>query len=289
MTAVALFLLRMLGRLPLRPRRFVGARLGDLARFVLPARRRVAARNLLLAFPEFSVAARAAILRRHFQLLGTVFVDECALLNMSADEVHEWVRLDDEEALQDGAIIFCAPHFITASISGVRLSVPLGGRMMFHYRPLHSKFWNNFYQNLRQQFGGTGVAATAASAMRSCALQLRRGSTVFYLPDTDMGRRKSTIFAPFLGVDAASTTTVVPRLAMLAKAEVRMFSTFMTDDGYAVRCSPPLADFPGTDTAAAARRINELIGAEVRRDPAQYYWLHRRFKTHPEGEESRYA
>ena len=69
----------------------------------------------------------------------------------------------------------------------------------------------------------------------------------------------------------------------------RVLTSFCTDDGYALRLSPPLANFPGANAAADAKRINEIIGAEVRRDPAQYYWLHRRFKTRPEGEAPRYA
>lgn len=290
-----MFLLKLLGKLPLRIRRILGARLGDIARLLLRNRRRVAARNLFLAFPEFSAKKRRKVLRRHFRLLGAVFLDECALLGMSAAKVRDWIPLDAEKEnlqnddLQTGAI-FCAPHFVAAGTGGLRLSAILENRLMFHYRPLHSRFWDGFYRRLRGRFGARGVSAAAGpSAMRDCARHLQRGDSVFYLPDTDAGKRKSAIFAPFLGVQSAATTTAVPRLAAAGKSQVRIFASFITDGGYALRISKPLPDFPGTDAAEDARRLNDLIGEEIRRDPAQYYWLHRRFKTRPDGEAARYA
>ena len=289
MTAAGFFLLRLLGRLPLRGRRYLGARLGDIARLLLRRRRRIAMQNLSLAFPEFTAARRQAVLRRHFQLLGAVLLDECAILGMSAADIKKWVRLDGEEELRGRSVLLCAPHFVAAGAGGLRLTAETGDATMFHYRPLHNVFWDSFYRRLREKFGAVGISATGNGAMRTCARHLQRGGLLFYLPDTDAGRRKNSVFAPFLGVAAAATTTTAPRLATIAKSEVRVLTSFCTDDGYALRLSPPLADFPGANAAADAKRINEIIGAEVRRDPAQYYWLHRRFKTRPEGEAPRYA
>lgn len=284
-----LFVLRTLGRLPLRWRRILGARLGDLARLILRRRRRIARRNLSLAFPEFSATRRREIVRRHFRLLGAVFLDECALLGMSAAETKQWLRLDGEEELRGRAVLLCAPHFVAAGIGGLRLTAEHGGAVMFHYRPLHSGFWNLFYRRLREQFGARGISATENGAMRKCIRHLQRGGILFYLPDTDAGNRKNSVFAPFLGVATAATTTAAPRLAAAAKSEVRVLTSFCTDDGYALRLSPPIPNFPGDDSAADAARLNEIIGEEIRRDPAQYYWLHRRFKTRPDGEAARYA
>lgn len=280
--------LQCLGRLPPPLRRVVGARLGDTARWA-GIRRRVAARNLALGFPELSPAARGAILRRHFQLLGAVFLEECALLDMPPDTICRRIVLEDEESLHNTRpVILCAPHFAAAAAGGVRLTAQMGGRVMFYYKPMHSPFWDKFYGRLRQQYGAVGVAATQKNAMLQCARHLKNGGALFYLPDTDPRRRKNAVFAPFLGVQAA-TTTAVSRLAAAGGAEVRMFNSFWTEEGCRLELSAPLADFPSADAAADTRRINDLISAQVRRDPAQYYWLHRRFKTRPEGEKDIYA
>lgn len=280
--------LRMLGRLPFSARRFAGARLGDAARLV-GIRRRVAARNLELAFPNLSAAERKDILRRHFQFLGTVFLDECALLAMPEENMRRWIAVENEESLSEKKpVILCVPHFAAATVAGVRLSSFLGGRMVFHYKPMHSGFWDGFYTRLRQQYGATGAAATKKNVLLSCARHVRGGGVFYYLPDADPKRRKNAAFVPFLGVEAA-TTTAVSRLASSCGAEVRVFTALQTKEGYRARLSPPLKDFPGEDAVADARRINDLIGEQVRREPAQYYWLHRRFKTRPEGEGNIYA
>ena len=59
--------------------------------------------------------------------------------------------------------------------------------------------------------------------------------------------------------------------------------------GYVVQLYPAWRDFPSGDVAADARRMNAFIEARVREMPAQYYWLHKRFKTRPAGEPNPYA
>jgi KDO2-lipid IV(A) lauroyltransferase len=58
--------------------------------------------------------------------------------------------------------------------------------------------------------------------------------------------------------------------------------------GYEVRFFPAWENYPTDDLIADTRRINEFIEERVREMPEQYFWLHRRFKTRPEGEESFY-
>jgi KDO2-lipid IV(A) lauroyltransferase len=58
--------------------------------------------------------------------------------------------------------------------------------------------------------------------------------------------------------------------------------------GYRVRFLEPWADFPTADAEADTLRMNRWIESEIRRLPAQYLWVHKRFKTRPEGEPSVY-
>jgi KDO2-lipid IV(A) lauroyltransferase len=58
--------------------------------------------------------------------------------------------------------------------------------------------------------------------------------------------------------------------------------------GYRIRFEPPWSDFPSDDPLADSARMNRWIESEIRRNPAQYLWVHRRFKTRPPGEPSLY-
>jgi len=56
-----------------------------------------------------------------------------------------------------------------------------------------------------------------------------------------------------------------------------------------VRIGPPIEDFPGASPEADTRRMNAIIEENVRRIPEQYWWIHKRFKTRPPGEQSVYG
>ena len=100
----------------------------------------------------------------------------------------------------------------------------------------------------------------------------------------DVGGKNST-FAPFLGIQA-STTTAISRLAKMAGAIVIPYANYRAEDRfeYKLKFFPPLADFPSDDVVADTTRINQFIEQLVREKPQSYLWILRRFKTRPAGE-----
>jgi KDO2-lipid IV(A) lauroyltransferase len=91
------------------------------------------------------------------------------------------------------------------------------------------------------------------------------------------------VFAPFFGVEAA-TTPIISRLAAATGAKVLQFSHHRThqDQRYSLTISDSLATIPSGDLVADATRLNAAIEAKIRLKPSQYLWLHRRFKTRPD-------
>jgi KDO2-lipid IV(A) lauroyltransferase len=76
---------------------------------------------------------------------------------------------------------------------------------------------------------------------------------------------------------------------MSGAAVVPFFQTRLPDNrGYQLTLYPALQDFPGEDIELDTRRINQLIEAQIRKQPEQYLWVHRRFKTRPPGEDRPY-
>ena len=117
---------------------------------------------------------------------------------------------------------------------------------------------------------------------------IRKGDGFFNLPDMDFGARDAA-FVPFFGVPAV--TLLAP--SRLAKALDMIVQPIVAEilpggRGYRVRFEEPWSDFPSDDPVADAARMNRWIESEIRRNPAQYLWVHRRFKTRPPGEPSLY-
>ena len=98
---------------------------------------------------------------------------------------------------------------------------------------------------------------------------------------------KESIFSPFFGVQAA-TIPALSRLARLTGARVVPCITRQVADGYDVEVMPPWENFPGASVEADTEFMNKFIENQVLQMPEQYFWLHKRFKTRPSGEQRFY-
>ena len=58
----------------------------------------------------------------------------------------------------------------------------------------------------------------------------------------------------------------------------------MTASGYEVRVLPAWGNFPTGDSTADTAFMNRQLEDYINAQPAQYYWVHKRFKTRPDGE-----
>ena len=110
----------------------------------------------------------------------------------------------------------------------------------------------------------------------------------FNLPDMDFGR-KDAAFVPFFGVPAA-TLLAPSRMARLLGMAVQPVVAEMLPGGrgYRVRFHEPFAGFPTDDAEADTGWLNRWIEERIRECPAQYLWVHKRFKTRPHGEPKLY-
>ena len=111
---------------------------------------------------------------------------------------------------------------------------------------------------------------------------LRKGGLLYLLPDMDFGRDQ-TIFVPFYGVQAA-TVPSLSRFARLGKAKVVPVVSRLTPEGYEIQVLPAWQTFPTDDVEADTTLMNQRLQGYIDTMPSQYYWVHRRFKTRPEGE-----
>ena len=118
--------------------------------------------------------------------------------------------------------------------------------------------------------------------LRPALKHLKQGGLLWFAPDQDT-RRGESVFVPFFGLPAYSLTST-HQPSRLSGASVIAFSHERRDDGgYTLRLAPALADFPSKDATADTARVMAAIEAMVRAVPAQYLWIHRRFKRQPDG------
>ncbi|WP_435103418.1 LpxL/LpxP family Kdo(2)-lipid IV(A) lauroyl/palmitoleoyl acyltransferase [Arhodomonas sp. AD133] len=276
-------------RLPYRWGMAVGDVLGWLAWYLIPYRRHIVDTNLRLCFPEWSSAERDTLARRNFRRTGRGLVElalawwapERRIARLGHVEGVEHVH----RALAEGrGVILVSAHFIPLDISGRILAREFPFQVI--YRQNRNAVIEHFMGESRRRHL---EHAFDRRDMRALVRALRARRVVWYPPDQDYGRRHA-VFAPFFGVPAA-TITMTSRLARLSGAAVIPCYGLAREDGagYVVKLGAPLEGFPSGDDLADATRLNASLEAEVRRYPDQYYWVHRRFKTRPEGESRPYT
>jgi len=262
-----------------------GHALGRLGYLVLLDRRRVARTNLALCLPELSRWRREALLRQHFGWLGVAAASQGIAWYGSPRRLRRLVRFRNAEdvvrLLQAGqGTIMLAPHFVALDFVGPAFAERLHPGM-YMYQRLRNPVIDVAVQRGRTRFGT--IAVERRDDLRGVIRRIRNGAPFYYLPDQDPGRKRG-IFVPFCGV-AAATVPMLGRLARLADAPViPTFATFLPwGRGVEMRFGPALQGFPSGDDGADTARMNQVIEAALRATPAQYFWVHRRFKTRPEG------
>ena len=285
---VGVGLLMVLARLPWPLQRWLGHALGRLLRRMLRTRRLVAARNLALCLPELDDVARARLLAAHFDALGIGVFEFARAWFGSIDPLRRGVTiagLEHLEAARAGGrgVIIVSGHFTTLETCGRLLCdhVPLAGM----YRPYRQPAMEWAVRRGRARYA---AAMFPKQDVRGAVRHLKRGGLLWYAPDQDPSRGDS-VHVPFFGQPAHSLTST-HQLARLSGAAVVLFQHARDDAGhYSLRLWPAFADFPSTDPVADTARIMAGVETMARAAPAQYLWIHRRFKRRPTGVEDPYA
>jgi Kdo2-lipid IVA lauroyltransferase/acyltransferase len=288
MTRVAIFLLWLTHFLPLPLLALLGRGLGLLIYAFVGERRHVTLTNLRLCFPEWHENRRKRAARLHFQAFGRAFVEHGMLWWSSKERLQRLIRVEGVEhwqAVADRPVIWLAPHFVGLDMGGTRIITEWQGVSVYSHQK--DPVLDRILLRGRTRFV-TPVLFSRQDGIRPVVRAVRRGLPLYYLPDMDLGSRDS-IFVPFFGV-AAATVTGLARIAQLAGAVVVPAVTRQLPGGmgYVLKFYPAWSDFPTGNLAADVRRMNAFIEERVREMPEQYFWLHKRFKTRPPGEDKFY-
>lgn len=280
---IGMGLLWLLNRLPWRWQIRLGRLWGRLLYWLSPHRRHVTRVNIRLCFPELDEQAQERMVREVFANNGIGMFETAMAWWTPLEKLRGHFSLKGREhldaALAEGkGVILLGAHFSTLDLGGLLFSdfYPVDAMYRRHNNPVLEKI---ITRNRLRYFG----QAIERSDIRSVIRALRKNRIVWYAPDQDFGLKQS-VFAPFFGVPAA-TITATTRMVKLNGSPILMLAQhrLSDDSGYELELFPVIEPFPTGDDEADAARINAEIERAIRKDPAQYMWVHRRFKTHPRG------
>lgn len=275
-------------QLPYRWQLKLGAGIGKLIYRFSKKARHVGEVNLRLCFPEKSAKERTIILRKSFESLGMGFFELGLACFASKKRLlpllhyHGQENVDTIATNQQGGVVLGA-HFTTLQIVGRMMALHYDFAILYrkHKKPLI----NYLLEKLAYRFYHKKIKREDTRAMLRT---VKNKEGLWFTPDVDVGG-KSSIFAPFFDVPAA--TTIAPAIfAKLGPAIILPISFYRRDDGtgYDVYFDKPLKNFPTDMGKKDMTRINAITEAAIRKKPEQYLWQYKRFKSRPEGEKRFY-
>jgi KDO2-lipid IV(A) lauroyltransferase len=285
---LAILLLRIVAALPFKAKLIAGRCLGFLVFHLVKKRRHTVQTNIRLCFPERNPAQQEKMVHDIFTANGIGFFEIAWAWWANIDDIKNRYDIEGLEhidaAKSDGSgVLLVGAHFVHLDLCG--LMTNHSSPISVIYRKNNNPVFEYIITKGRERFFEHVIER---SDMRNIVRKLREGKTIWYSPDQDFGRDQA-VFAPFFGVEAA-TLVSTSRLAKMGRAKPVGIAHYRDPitHRYRIIISPVDTAFPTGDDHKDAVIINTMLEKAIRMQPEQYMWVHRRFKTRPEGEPSLY-
>lgn len=250
----------------------------------------IAAVNLALCFPNKTDLEREQLLKDNCYSAAMALFEMGITWWWSKHRYKNIYRIEGLEHLEklqaEGTgVILTSCHFTNLDI---------GAGAVAHYFPvdalfrMHKNHALDYVQTKGRCSNNPDTRFIARENVKDMIHSLRQGRIVWHAPDQDFGRKKS-VFVNLFGVPAATITTT-SRIAKAGRAVVVPLTQKRLADGsgYVVKIHPPVLGFPAESEQEDAELLISLVENAINDAPDQYMWMHRRFKTRPEGEPSVY-
>ncbi|MGB0445751.1 MAG: lipid A biosynthesis lauroyl acyltransferase [Pseudomonadales bacterium] len=278
---LAMGFLRLITFLPWSVGKKFGPALGYLLYQLSKRRRGITEKNIATCFPKLDQQQQYNLVLQTFYANGTGVIETAYAWWSSLKPFNKHIQIDGLEALQEACdseqgVLLLGAHFTSPDLGCALLNQhqPFSVTYQRHKNPLMDAL---ILRGRSHCLGG----AIERDQIRQVVKTLKDGQTVWLAPDQDLGPDRS-VFAHFFGIPTA-TTAIASRLAKSTQCRVFFFSHQQRNNQSYHLQLIPLDKLPSGEEAQDAAIINSQIEEAVRQYPAQYLWLHRRFKTRPHG------
>lgn len=289
LTWLGLSILYLLVLLPYPLIYILGIVIGRISMRFLKQRVAIARRNLELCFPEMSKIDRENLVVKNFESVGIGLFETGMAWFWPDWRIKRWFSVSGLEHIQKAqdngqGILLVGLHFLTLELGARIFGIHNPGIGV--YRPHNNKVidWMQIRGRLR-----SNKSMLDRRDLKGMIRSLRQGEIIWYAPDHDYGP-KSSVFVPLFAVKDAATTTGTWLLIRMAKPAIVPFIPHRLPGakGYEMTVKPAIENFPLENEVTAAAFMNKVIESKIKCAMDQYMWLHRRFKTRPEGMPSFY-
>jgi KDO2-lipid IV(A) lauroyltransferase len=287
-------ILKMLGALPRSLARGLAAFVTSLLFALQPRLQETAEFNLRLAFPDWTDAQRKDVTRKMVRNLGWMAAEFARLTRLTKENIENVVVLEGHENFLEGQRRGKGVLYLTGHIGAWELSsfahALYGYPLHYMARPLDNKRLDALVNQYRCASGNRPIFKNESA--RVMLKILKDSGTVGILADQNTLPAEG-VFVDFFG-KLACTTTGLARVALHTGAAVVPGYAYWdeTSQKYRLRFEPPVELVRTGDTERDVfentQRFAKVIEEIIRKHPDQWVWVHKRWKTRPQGESALY-
>lgn len=292
--APAWLALTALAWLPLPAARAAASGIAAVVRTLTPRWRRIALRNLELAYPDSEPSWRDQIVRGSYANLGRVLLALARAPRLTADNIGDWIGYEGFEHYEAALARGRGVLFLTAHLGNWELSVAAhalhGHPMRMLVRRLDNPLLNRLIERRRSLHGNSPIVKQLAA--REALKALRANQAVGILADQNAAGEDG-VFCDFFGIPARSTKSIALLAARTGAAIIPGFAFWNSQQGrYVLKFYAPVDLYQSgdrdRDLLENAQRCQRAIERAVREQPEQWLWIHRRWKSRPPGSPALY-
>ena len=285
-TWILILLMRIGVFIPFSAQVIIGRTIGKVMYPLMSKLRSTAYSNISHCFPEKKQSQVNALVKSHFEAIGISLFETANAYYASDKKIIKLLTTKNEhffkDALkQEGGIILLCAHFMPLMLGSRALLI--NHTIANIYRPQNNKL---FDQAMVKGYKNHGAVMIKSTDTRSIVKAINNSLPIWYAPDQDLGE-KNSVFALLFGIPTA-TASATARLAKNNNTRVIPYSFIRTKKGYEMSFEEPIQNFPSNNPVDDATTTNMILEKQIKKTPEQYLWIHRRFKTRPEGAKNFY-
>jgi len=285
-TWILILLMKISIHLPYKLQIELGKVLGNFLFYIASSRKKIAEKNLSLCFPDKNKLQINFLLKKNFEEIGISFFETANAYFATNKKIKEKLIIKNEKYLQeaidnDKSIILLASHFLSLMLGSRALLLKYGIANI--YRPQNNQLFDEI---MRSSFVKNGAVMIKTKDTRSMLKAIKSKTPIWYAPDQDLGPNNS-IYAPFFNIQTA-TVSATARLAQNDNTVVLPYHFNRQGNQYIMEFQRPLKPYPTMNPIKDASKTNSILEKQILKFPDQYLWVHKRFKTRPEGETDYY-
>jgi KDO2-lipid IV(A) lauroyltransferase len=257
---------------------------GKLVDLALPRLRRVAMRNLELAYPDKTPAERKAIVDEVFRSIARLLYAFARFPRINRENISQWIRYEGLEHYLEAKKRGHGVLFATAHLGNWELSAFAHGLMTepmnVVIRPLDNPAADRLVEQRRQLSGNRLIEKWDGA--RAILRALQQNEAVGILMDQNTSLQEG-VFVNFFGTPACANTAFAKIAHRTGAAVIPGFALWLENEKRYVLRFYPAVEITG-DAAQDSQRLHAILEQVIREFPGQWLWIHRRWKTRPPGE-----